>query len=334
MKQLNATIGKIVFYIFVLAVFGWTASLTLGEMKMILPNDPITPYFALALFDGGALAWLMAWVGHARGLMQRAISAIMLVVCLAGVVLLSAGRLMDGGQTMVTVSQSLSAAVIYGVIGATLANLAAIYAFHVSDPDTMEEIETGLLSDTLRAEAQKQATASIESQAKELGAILAARATGQLKYNLRLPMGTEEAAQANNFIDAAALDVETQPKQKAPGILEVWMKAAAEKFKGTPITTAQPAKVYQSVTTAPAVVPKAKAGSLYDAMKQGIAEAQGTTADQLSSPADGIARVLSQDEINQPHYHPMGNLQPMTDPTPHEAAKGDGVFTGGVAGSE
>jgi len=211
MKQLKQTIGKIVFYVFVLAVFGWTASLTLGEMKAILPNDPITPYFALALFDGGALAWLMAWTGHARGLMQRAISAVMLVLCLAGVVLLSAGRLMDGGQTMVTVSTSLAAAVVYGVIGATLANLAAIYAFHAADPDTMEEIETGLLADTLRAEAQKQATASIESQAKELGAILAARATGQLKYNLRLPMGSEEVSQKDNFIDAKSQDVSSLP---------------------------------------------------------------------------------------------------------------------------
>ncbi len=337
MKQLNATIGKIIFYLFVLAVFGWTASLTLGEMKAILPNDPITPYFALALFDGGALAWLMAWIGHARGLMQRAISAIMLVVCLAGVVLLSAGRLMEGGQTMVTASASLSAAVIYGVIGATLANLAAIYAFHVSDPDTMEEIETGLLSDTLRTEAQKQASASIEGQAKELGAILAARATGQLKYNLRLPMGIEEIAQANNFIDATARDVEAQPIQKMPGVLEAWMKAAADKFKRSPVTITQPAKVYQAVTTAPAVVTDAKSGSLYDAMKQGIAEAQGTTADKLYSPADGIARVLSQvdDQPEAPHYHPMGGLQPMTEPKSQaDAPKGDGVFPGGVAGGE
>lgn len=61
MKKLNATIGKIIFYVFVLAVFGWTASLTLAEMRAILPNDPITPFFALALFDGGALAGL--WRG-------------------------------------------------------------------------------------------------------------------------------------------------------------------------------------------------------------------------------------------------------------------------------
>lgn len=253
MKQVSATIGKIVFYIFVLAVAAWTASLTLGEMRAILPNDPITPYFARALFDGGALAWLMAWIGHARGLMQRAISAIMLVVCLAGIVLLSAGRLLDGGQTMVTASASLSAAVIYGVIGATLANLVAIYAFHVSDPETMEAMEAGLLSDTLRNEAMKQATANIEAQAQQLGAILAARATGQLKYNLRLPMGSDEAAQANNFVDATARDIPAQPR--TPGILETWMKAAADKFKpATKPAPIMPTQIYQETTSAPGKV--------------------------------------------------------------------------------
>jgi len=322
MKQLNATIGKIIFYVFVLAVFGWTASLTLGEMKAILPNDPITPYFALALFDGGALAWLMAWIGHARGLMQRAISAIMLVVCLAGVVLLSAGRLMDGGQTMVTVSTSLSAAVVYGVIGATLANLAAIYAFHVSDPDTMEEIETGLLSDTLRAEAQKQATASIESQAKELGAILAARATGQLKYNLRLPMGTAEVAQKDNFIDATARDVETQPKQKTPGLLEIWMKAAADKFKPSPVTITQPAKVYQSVAAAPAVVPEP---SYHPMTEPKRSEPQ---AEQSGEAFEYILRGMA-------NLGALDKREQQAEPKPQEdAPKGDGVFTGGVAGGE
>lgn len=260
MKKLNATIGKIIFYVFVLAVFGWTASLTLAEMRAILPNDPITPFFALALFDGGALAWLMAWTGHARGLMQRSISVIMLVICLAGVVLLSAGRLLDGGQEMVKISSSLSAAVVYGVIGATLANLAAIYAFHISDPDTMEEIETGLLSDTLRAEAQKQATANIESQAKELGAILAARATGQLKYNLRLPMGTEEAAQANTFIDATAQDVtpaeKTTSKNEGGNIISNWIRHTARKMQRA--AQPEPVQVVQApevITSAPEIIP-------------------------------------------------------------------------------
>jgi hypothetical protein len=269
MKKLYATIGKIIFYVFVLSVAAWTASLTLGEMKAILPNDPLTPYFALALFDGGAIAWLTAWLGHARGLYQRSISVIMLVLDLAGVVLLSSGRLLGGGQSMVDLPQALSAAVIYGVIGATLINLAAIYAFHITDPDTMEEVETSILEDTLREEAMKQAQANIASQAQALGAILAARATGQLKYRLRLPMAATETA-AMDVIDVQSIDVQTpttsqQPQAKAPRIIQARQKSGPQPMAGWLIKTLvtareklsrpqQPATVYEQTAPAPAVI--------------------------------------------------------------------------------
>lgn len=253
MKKLSETIGKIVFYLFVLAVAAWTASLTLSEMKAILPNDPLTPYFALALFDGGALAWLMAWLGHARGLMQRSISVIMLVLDLAGVVLLSAARLIGGGQTLIDIPPALAQAVIYGVIGATLANLAAIYIFHITDPATMEDIETSILEDTLQAEAMKQAQANIESQAQQLGAILAARATGKLKYRLNLPMGENESAAV---IDVKSEDITTNPapqKHAKVNPLARWIMTAARKMKRK---TNQPAAaiVYEQTAPAPEVI--------------------------------------------------------------------------------
>ncbi len=245
MNKLIATIGKIVFYAFVLVVFLWTASLTLGEVKEILPGDALTPFFALALFDGGAIAWLFAWTGHARGLAQRSISIIMLVVDLLGVVLLSAARLFTGGQTLADAPEMIGVYVVWGIIGATLANLAAVYAFHIADPDVIDSIETGLLVDTLRDEARKQATANIEQQAQQLGAIMAARATGQLKYNLRLPMNSEEA---QHVIDAQARDVEKQPAQ--PGILSRWIMTAARKVR----TPAPAMIVNQQTTSAPGTI--------------------------------------------------------------------------------
>jgi len=267
MKKLSATIGKIIFYVFVLAVFGWTASLTLQEMRAVLPNDPITPYFALALFDGGAFAWLTAWLGHARGLYQRSISVIMLVLDIAGIILLASGRLLGGGQSMVDTPTTLEAAVIYGVIIATLANLIAIYAFHTTDPDTMEEIETSILEDTLRDEAMKQANASIEGQARELGAILAARATGQLKYRLRLPMAANETAQME-VIDVESQDVSdtaiqappifqprpvqaARPAKAKPSPLALWIARAATMARMKFARTPQPDTVYQQTTPAP-----------------------------------------------------------------------------------
>ena len=256
MKKLSETIGKILFYIFVIAVAGWTASLTLAEMKAILPNDPITPYFALALFDIGALAWLAAWIGHARGLMQRSVSVIMLVIDLGGVVLLSAGRLLAGGQSMIEVPASMAAAVIYGVIGATLANLAAIYIFHISDPDIMEDIETSILEDTLRAEAMKQAQANIESQAQQLGAILAARATGKLKYRLALPMADDEA---RAVIEAKSEDI---PAAKRPNLVSKWIMKTARKVKeaAQPAAAVPAMQIYQAETNAPTLAPEDNKG--------------------------------------------------------------------------
>ncbi len=192
MKKIFNVIGKIIFYIFLVLVFAWTASLTIAEVAIILPNDKIAPYFALALFDGGSLAWLMAWIGHAKGTPQRAISLVMLVIDLAGVALLSAGRLFMGGQTLTEAPENLGLYVVYGIAIVTICNVIAAYAFHIADPEIIEQIETGILEDTLREEAQEQARANIEAEARELGAILAARATGALKYRLRLPMAERE----------------------------------------------------------------------------------------------------------------------------------------------
>ena len=146
---------------------------------------------------------------------------------------------------MTEIPPALAMAVIYGVIGATLANLAAIYIFHVTDPATMEDIETAILEDTLQAEAMKQAQANIERQAQQLGAILAARATGKLKYRLALPMAENESTEV---INAKAADLTPQP-----GILESWMKAAAAKVKET-IAPKPAMQIYQQTAPAPEVI--------------------------------------------------------------------------------
>ncbi len=291
MKKLTYVIGKIVFYAFVLVVALFTASLTLAEVKQILPGDNLTPLFALSLFDGGAIAWLLAFTGHAKGLIQRAISIIMLVVDLLGVALLSSARLWTGGQTLADAPEQIGNYVIWGIVGATLLNLAAIYIFHMTDPDVLEGTETGVLMDTLRDEAMKQAQASIEQQAQQLGAVMAARATGLLKYNLRLPMSTDEA---QHVIEAQARDVETkQPatRTKRPNIITRWIHKTARA-----LAPVEPVMIVnQHTTSAPgalekraaAIVADQPAANLYDAVKQGIDEAQHITDTANINPSTG-----------------------------------------------
>jgi len=240
MNKIFETIGRIVFYAFVVVVFLWTSSLTLQEVKSILPGDALTPFFALALFDGGAVAWLLAWMGHARGLWQRGIALIMLVIDLLGVVLMAAGRLFTSGSAA-DAPENIGAIVVWGIIGATLVNLAAVYSFHIADPEVIAAIESGVMVDTLRDEALKQAKANMASEAQALGAIMAARATAEIKYNLRLPMTTTESAQVieGHAVNLKQPDQVQQPAQETPGIMARWIMTAAQRMK----RKAQPAPV-------------------------------------------------------------------------------------------
>lgn len=270
MKKLLKVIGAILFYVFVLAVAGWTASLTLAEVRVILPNDPVTPYFALSLFDGGAVVWLLVFIGHAKGLMQRAVAILLLIIDLAGVIVLSAGRLLMGGQALADIPKELGATMVYALIGATLINLIAIYAFHIADPETMQQIELQTLDDTIQAEALTQARANIENEVQQLASILAARATGRLKYQLRLPMSNTEAGEVMNDTEAsnspAPLVIPAEKRKPVP-LGASWLLGLRRKFakQPTPITT-----TYESNTARPA--------SYYDAVQQGIREAQNIPA--------------------------------------------------------
>jgi hypothetical protein len=235
MKALAGTVGKILFWIFAVAIFFWTASLSLAALRTILPGDPIKPYIGLVLTDIGCLTWLLVFIGQAQGLPQRAISLIMFIIDLAGVVLLAAFELLTGGQQLASVPAEMGTAVIWGVIGLTLVNLAAAYFYHLAEPHTWKAIEFGVLTDRLQGEAMQQATRSVEAEAQKLGAILAARATAELKYNLRLPMSDFENAEhtknlpAPKVIDAQATDPQParvlwwkrNKKQQAPAPVNV-----------------------------------------------------------------------------------------------------------------
>jgi hypothetical protein len=155
----------------------------------------ITPYFALALFDGGALAWLSAFIYKAKGMQQRTTALLMTCLDLAGVLLMVAGRIFTGGQELTDIPAGLGQAVIYGLIGATLLNLAAVYYYHLNEPDTVEAIEAQSLEDELTEEALRQARAQIKREAQALGFTLAARVTANIKYRMRLPMTPAERRQ-------------------------------------------------------------------------------------------------------------------------------------------
>ncbi|HEY9760011.1 MAG TPA: hypothetical protein V6C97_32935 [Oculatellaceae cyanobacterium] len=207
-KNIQKWITEFLFVVFSVALIGWTASLTLGVMEIVLPNSPYVKYFALALYDGGALTWLFVYIYKAKGTPQRAIAMIMTFLDFLGVVLMVIGALYLGGQTLTEIPTWMGKGLVNGTIAATVFNLGMVYLYHANAPDTREAIQNQDLEDELTEEALLQARASVEREARVLGAVLARRATARLKYRLALPMTEAEAAEWNGeTVDATAEDV-------------------------------------------------------------------------------------------------------------------------------
>jgi hypothetical protein len=316
MKTLNKVFATIAFYTLVIVVFMWTATLTLAEMREIMPNDPVTPFFALALFDGGAVVWLLVFTGKAKGLWQRGISAIMLGADLIGVIAISMARLLTAGQSMTTISPELGAAVVYGVGIMTAINFLGIYGFHVTDPYTLAEIEAQSLEDELYQEAQEQARANMEGEKAQLAGVLAARATAGIKARLYLPISDRETLAMTGVIDGEIVEDITanQPTQKSKSAAGVpaWMVAAASLLKRKKAPVKPPTEKPENYQRDTGEL--SESGGLYNAFRQGIAEAQGVEVDDLKSPLDMAASDYGdpKDTDNpvyfwndgSPRYHP------------------------------
>jgi len=203
----------------------WMTWLVMGR---VLPGNELARYMALAFFDGGALGWAGVYVYLARGTPQRAVSLWLLVWDLAGVVAMVIGEILLGGQQLVIIPPWLGKFIVDTVIATFAINLIAWYYYHTNAPETREAINAQDLEDELTEQAERQARASIEREAQQLGALLAGRVTSRIKYRMRLPMTQTEREQweAGEVVEAETLP---QPALPAPAgdrvSLWSWLKS-------------------------------------------------------------------------------------------------------------
>ena len=214
--------------VFFAVIILWTASLTLGIMDIVLPNNPTAKYFSLALYDGGAAVWISLYVYKAKGTPQRGVSLLLFVIDFLGVILMTAGGVFMGGQSLEAIPAWLGGALVNGVIFSTLANVAAGYYYHATRPETREAMQAQSLEDTLTEEAMRQARVNVEREAAQLGAIMARRATARIKYRLALPMSENERAEWDGeTIEGTAEEMPTLPApagQSIGALIGVWLK--------------------------------------------------------------------------------------------------------------
>jgi hypothetical protein len=226
-------------FAFFVTLILWTATLTMDIMNIVLPHNPAAKYYALALFDGGALIWLGMFVYKAKGTPQRGASLLLFVLDFLGVVLMTAGGVYMGGQSLADIPEWMGYALVNGIIGATLANVGAAYYYHMSSPETREEMAAQSLEDTLSEEAMRQARVNIQREARNLGAIMARRATSRIKYRLALPMTDQERAEWDGeTIDAQEVPALPAPADEVPG----WVKAFFGLFAGGRNSRRQPSE--------------------------------------------------------------------------------------------
>jgi len=189
MKSVLATVTKFLFYVFCIVIFGWTASLTLDFVSTVLPNDTIQQYAALAVFDAGALIWLLVFLFKAQGLGQRAISLIMTIADLIGVGVMTIAALFLSGQQYTQVPASLGEIALWTIAISTFANVAMAYAFHITEPSASEEITRGVAADKVKAQALKY----LETSLDEIGAQVGAELGETLKAEALRSLGVRDA---------------------------------------------------------------------------------------------------------------------------------------------
>lgn len=199
MRDVLATVSKIIFYLLAGAVFLWTASLTVSLVSRLLPGDAVTPFFALALFDGGALAWALTFMFSAQGLPQRAVALLAMAADLLGVIVVAIAELFLGGQDLAIIPVGLGNLVVWGVGIFTALNLVALYGYHLGDPAELQEIKLRSLQDRVQAEALRQVEQQVRVEAQELA--------GQIAAGIRADVLARLHLLPANTIDATATDV-------------------------------------------------------------------------------------------------------------------------------
>lgn len=229
-ERLKKWLSSTVFGLLGLVVIGYSIKLAYDVMAILFPNDPVLKFMAIALFDGGVIGWLLAYVGKAKGTPQRGISLLMVVLDFIGVAVMAVSGIYLGGQTLAQIPTWVGGTVVVVTAVATILNAGGYYYYHANGPEVLEAIQAQELEDDLNEEALSQARYQVERKAQQLGAIMANRVTARMKYRLRLPMSEQESAEwQGETIDAPAYDPAQLPP---PPVQDETFWSAVKSFFG------------------------------------------------------------------------------------------------------
>jgi hypothetical protein len=223
MKTLWKAIAKFAFYAIAGGLMAYAAMRTLHFIQITLPADQqILGYLALLATSGGAIAWLLVFLHAAEGVLQKATSIIMVLVCLVGEFSLFAfDTLLVTGEAGIIEAMTASEiqAIVIGMSGLIAANIGATMIYHLVDPGNMRTMREEFVKDKLEGEAMKLIEKRGEEIARDMAPKLAeqwADEFGEKFQNIRaLGLGS-------------ALRDEDKAKSKTLDLLRAWKKAGRD----------------------------------------------------------------------------------------------------------
>ena len=172
MKNLTEWIGKLLFWAMATALIVYAASRTLDFVNTTLSaDDQIIGYLALFATTGGAIAWLAVFLHNSKGLAQKGIALIMIVIDVLGEIsLFTIDTLMRSGQNGLTATLTPEEirATVMGMSLLIGVNIIATFAYHVMDTDNMAAMEDNLSDWQIDLAIQKAKREKATSIANEI----------------------------------------------------------------------------------------------------------------------------------------------------------------------
>lgn len=187
---MNRTIAKGLFYGVATILVLWTGSLTYSFVAGVLPNVHwAVPLFALVVFDVGMIAWLKVFIDYAEGSGQRAVAIAACLFDFIGVGLMVLAEIFLGGQTLVAAPDRLGEYALWGIGIWTVANVGAVIAFHLLNPEARKAM-------ALRSEMDAVFDESLK-KLKDKRAAVSGHLSDQLSDGMLAQLMAELAADAN-----------------------------------------------------------------------------------------------------------------------------------------
>lgn len=166
MDDLFKTIAKFGFYLMALAIIGWTGMHTYDILYSTnpIPEQTFLAIYGLLVFEAGTLVWFAAFLKHAEGMGQHAIS---LVGTVLGAVLVMAAFIFDytvpRGELV-----GYNSMARWAVVFATCVDFAFVLLYELFNPRVWEDLQENIHVAMLHAKAEAKARQMIEKDSDAL----------------------------------------------------------------------------------------------------------------------------------------------------------------------